>query len=99
MDPILRRLGDDTEFRVLGMVDLHTHECVWLVLAVRLRADTVVTAFNQLRDERVVLAVNQCDSDTKFTSIALDIQCYWNQAHLDFSYRGKTTDSAAIKGF
>lgn len=99
MDFIHDQLADGTAFRVLSIVDLYTRECVGLVPALRLRAEDVVATLSQMRDERGIPAVIQCDNGTEFTSVALDHWCYWNHVRVDFSRPGKPTDNAAIESF
>jgi putative transposase len=48
---------------------------------------------------RGVPATIQCDSDTEFTSRALDQWAYANRVALDFSRPGKPTDNATIESF
>lgn len=99
MDFIHGQHADGTAFRVLSVFDLFTRERVGLVPAIRLRADNVVATLSRLRDERRILAVIQCDNDTKFASVSLDHGCFRNQVRVDFIRPGKPNDNAAIDCF
>ena len=99
MDFVHDTLAGGGSIRVLGVLDVHTRECVALVAARCFRGEDVAQVLREAGDEPGLPSAIQVDNGTEFTSRALDHWAYWNRVTLDFSRPGKPTDNAVIESF
>ena len=99
MDFVSDQLQNGTRFRSLTIVDVYTREAVAIEAGQSLKGDDVVRTLNQLKLERGVPKLLFCDNGTEFTSQAMDLWAYRNNAKIDFSRPGKPTDNAFVESF
>ena len=99
MDFVSDQLQNGTRFRSLTIVDVYTREAVAIEAGQNLKGDDVVRTLNRVKQERSVPKVLFCDNGSEFTSQAMDLWAYRNNAKIDFSRPGKPTDNAFVESF
>lgn len=99
MDFVHDTLAGGGPIRILGVLDVHTRECVALVAARQFRGEDVARVLSRTGEGCGLPSTIQVDNGTEFTSRVLDHWAYWNTVTLDFSRPGKPTDNAVIEAF
>lgn len=99
MDFIHDALTDETNFRVLNVIDLCTCECVTLVPKEYFLPRRCYGLAEQSETSTRIASRHSRDNVTEFTSKARDHWAYWNHAHWDFNRPGRPTDNASIESF
>lgn len=99
MDFVHDTLAGGAAIRILGVLDVHTRECVALMAARQFRGEDVARVLSTEGHERGLPRMIQVDNGTEFTARALDHWACWNTVKLDFSRPGKPTDNAVIEAF
>lgn len=92
-------LAKGTRFKTLTILDPYTRECLGIAVGQRLAAVGVVPALDRLKALRGMLRRIHCDNGSKFCGVQMDVWAYVNGVRIDFSKRGKPTDSAFIESF
>lgn len=93
------RLVDRRSFRVLGVVDDCTRECVAVELGDVLTSERLVRVLDRLKEERVLPASIVADNGPEFTAIRMIVWAAPNGVVLDFILPGKPTQNAYAESF
>ena len=99
MDFMSDTLAGGKRYRVLTLVDLYSRECLVLEANFSLRANDVVRALTQLREQGRIPGAITVDNGSEFSSKELDTWAYINGVKLDFIRPGKPVDNAYIESF
>lgn len=100
MDFVHDTLSGGGTVRVLGVLDVHTRECLALRAGRGFTGHDVAAILSEAGAERCALPERiSVDNGTEFTSKSLDHWAYWSRVQLDFSRPGKPTDNAHMEAF
>jgi putative transposase len=94
MDFVADELTDGRTFRTLTVLDLYTRQYLDIAVGRSLTGRDVAATLERLRFDRGLPQRIYCDNGTEFVSAAMDLWAYTNGVILDFSRRGKPTDTA-----
>lgn len=99
MDFVADQLSDGTRLRALTVVDVFTQEALCIRVGLRLRAEHVVEACNELVAKRGAPARVFVDNGSEFSGKMLDLWAYHHGVQIDFSRPGKPTDNCFVESF
>ncbi|QYU70682.1 DDE-type integrase/transposase/recombinase [Leptolyngbya sp. 15MV] len=99
MDFMADQLFDGRRFRLLMLVDDFSRESLSIELDQWLTGERVATMLDRIGRERGLPEKMRVDNGSEFTGKVLDQWAYLNKVRLDFSRRGKPTDSGLIEAF
>jgi putative transposase len=99
LDFVADQLADRRRFRALTIMDVFTRESLAIKVGQRLKGEDVVSALNEIRQQRGVPKFLYCDNGSEFTSQIMDLWAYHNRVQIDFSRPGKPTDNAHVESF
>lgn len=99
MDFVADQLSDGTRLRALTVVDVFTREALCIRVGLRLRAEHVVEACNELVAKRGAPARVFVDNGSEFSGKMLDLWAYHHGVQIDFSRPGKPTDNCFVESF
>jgi putative transposase len=92
-------LADGRTVRAWTVLDLYTCQCLDIAVGRGLTGQGAAATIERLRCARGLPQQIDCDKGTEFVSAAMNRWADTNGVILDFSRRGKPTDSAAIGSF
>lgn len=93
MDFMAEQLFDGRRLRILTLVDNFSRESLALRVGRRFTGDHVVTALEEVVQDRGIPETIQVDNGPEFISKALDFWAWSHGVQLDFSRSGKPTDN------
>ena len=99
MDFVSDQLFDDSQLRVLVVLENYTRECLALDASARIRGIDVVATLERITPEHGFPKRIKVDNGPEFISKDLDRWAYWNHVELDISRPGRPSDNALVEAF